>query len=156
MQAARLVQGPRDQGEGVLRGSLPNLDRLVTTLQSHGQRIADECAIRVAAHAPVGQGPMAGRLRDDIHGTAEMTATGVHITVISGVPEAAFVIEGTSPHPIDPVNKKALMWPGAAHPVRHVNHPGTQPNPFGEQAKDEIVDVLQAEWSLIVQEMAVS
>ncbi len=43
---------------------------------------------------------------------------------------AIFVHEGTKPHVILPVNKKALYWQGAAHPVRKVNHPGTQPRPF--------------------------
>jgi hypothetical protein len=37
---------------------------------------------------------------------------------------------GTKPHVILPKNKKALYWPGAAHPVRRVNHPGTKPNDF--------------------------
>ncbi|MFL1440399.1 hypothetical protein [Nocardiopsis protaetiae] len=38
---------------------------------------------------------------------------------------------GTRPHPIPkpgaPRNKKALWWPGAAHPVHSVMHPGTAP-----------------------------
>ncbi|MEV8033896.1 hypothetical protein [Streptomyces sp. NPDC086182] len=37
---------------------------------------------------------------------------------------------GTSPHVILPRNKKALYWPGADHPVRKVNHPGTAPMPY--------------------------
>lgn len=37
---------------------------------------------------------------------------------------------GTAPHVITPRNKKALYWPGAAHPVARVNHPGTQPAPY--------------------------
>lgn len=43
---------------------------------------------------------------------------------------AIFVILGTDPHPIDPVNKLALWWPGAWHPVKHVEHPGTAPNDY--------------------------
>lgn len=43
---------------------------------------------------------------------------------------AMYVHEGTGPHVIMPVNKKALMWPGASHPVRKVNHPGSRANPF--------------------------
>jgi phage virion morphogenesis protein len=31
----------------------------------------------------------------------------------------------TKPHTIRPKNKRALFWPGAAHPVRSVNHPGS-------------------------------
>lgn len=37
---------------------------------------------------------------------------------------------GTMPHYILPSNKKALYWPGADHPVAHVNHPGTKPQPY--------------------------
>jgi hypothetical protein len=47
---------------------------------------------------------------------------------------AKFVIEGTRPHDIYPRDKKALFWPGARHPVTHVHHPGTKPNPFLEEA----------------------
>jgi hypothetical protein len=43
---------------------------------------------------------------------------------------APFVQFGTAPHVIEPKEKKALYWPGAAHPVRKVNHPGTKPNDF--------------------------
>lgn len=32
----------------------------------------------------------------------------------------------TKPHRIVAVNKKALFWPGAAHPVGAVNHPGSK------------------------------
>ena len=28
------------------------------------------------------------------------------------------------------VQNEALYWPGAAHPVAQVNHPGTRPQPF--------------------------
>ena len=46
---------------------------------------------------------------------------------------APYVEFGTKPHTILPVNKKALYWPGADHPVASVNHPGTKPNPFMER-----------------------
>jgi hypothetical protein len=35
---------------------------------------------------------------------------------------------------IVPVSAKALFWPGAAHPVKRVNHPGTRANPFLKKA----------------------
>src|SRR3954470_5658671 len=46
---------------------------------------------------------------------------------------APYVEFGTRPHTILPKDKKALYWPGAAHPVRRVNHPGTKPNAFMER-----------------------
>ena len=41
-----------------------------------------------------------------------------------------FVEFGTAPHEIFPKDKKALYWPGAAHPVRSVHHPGTKANDY--------------------------
>lgn len=41
-----------------------------------------------------------------------------------------FVEYGTEPHVIEPRTKKALWWPGARHPVKRVNHPGTPAQPF--------------------------
>lgn len=43
---------------------------------------------------------------------------------------AAYVELGTRPHEIRPDAKQALHWPGAAHPVAVVHHPGTRPMPF--------------------------
>jgi hypothetical protein len=43
---------------------------------------------------------------------------------------ALWVEQGTGEHVILPVNKKALFWPGADHPVRMVFHPGTKARPF--------------------------
>lgn len=54
---------------------------------------------------------------------------------------APFVEFGTRPHVILPKDKQALFWPGAAHPVRSVNHPGTKANPFMER----IISYSQAE-----------
>lgn len=45
---------------------------------------------------------------------------------------AIYVHEGTRPHEIRPVSKKALFWKGALHPVRKVMHPGTKGVPFVE------------------------
>ena len=50
---------------------------------------------------------------------------------------AIFVELGTKAHEIWPVNKQALYWPGADHPVKHVNHPGTKANPYMERIRDE-------------------
>lgn len=47
---------------------------------------------------------------------------------------AQYVIGGTRPHLIRPRFRRALHWPGAAHPVRVVHHPGTRPNDFRKRA----------------------
>jgi hypothetical protein len=46
---------------------------------------------------------------------------------------ARFVEFGTAPHIIEPKNAQALYWPGAAHPVRIVHHPGSKANPYMER-----------------------
>lgn len=55
---------------------------------------------------------------------------------------APYVEFGTKPHTIYPKDKLALYWPGAAHPVKSVNHPGSRANPFMERivaaSQDEI------------------
>lgn len=50
-------------------------------------------------------------------GGVRVTATADHSAVLEF---------GSRPHIIEPKNKKALSWPGAAHPVKRVHHPGTQ------------------------------
>lgn len=53
----------------------------------------------------------------------------------------AGVIEyGSAPHVITPRTAKALYWPGAEHPVKRVNHPGTAPQPYMGPAFDRAVE----------------
>ena len=82
------------------------------------------------ANAPV----VTGTLRRSI--TSNVSGAGGSITGIVGtsVPYARFVHEGTGPHVIVPVSRKALFWPGARHPVKRVNHPGSKANPFLKRA----------------------
>lgn len=61
--------------------------------------------------------------------------------IFTNVHYALYVHEGTGIHgpegrPIEirPVRKKALYWPGAAHPVTKVLHPGQKPNPYVTRA----------------------
>ena len=51
---------------------------------------------------------------------------------------ALYVNEGTRPHVIEPVSAQALYWPGADHPVKRVNHPGTQGQHFIENSIDDV------------------
>ena len=55
-------------------------------------------------------------------------------SVYSGVPYSIYVHEWTSAHIIKPINKKALFWRWAEHPVFEVLHPWTKPNPFFQRA----------------------
>ena len=52
------------------------------------------------------------------------------VSVGTDRPYAAHHQFGTKPYVIRPSGKKALFWPGAAHPVKQVNHPGLPARPF--------------------------
>lgn len=47
------------------------------------------------------------------------------VRLVNTSDHAAILEHGSRPHIIEPSAKKALFWPGAAHPVRRVHHPGT-------------------------------
>ncbi|HEV7216691.1 MAG TPA: HK97 gp10 family phage protein [Chloroflexota bacterium] len=51
-----------------------------------------------------------------------------------GVRYGKLVVHGTRPHVILPRTKRALFWPGAGHPLRRVQHPGTKPSSFPARA----------------------
>lgn len=64
---------------------------------------------------------------------------------------APYVEFGTAPHTILPKDKKALFWPGAAHPVRSVHHPGTQPNQFMERIISQSQEEIDAQFGIALQ-----
>lgn len=101
-----------------------NLDREVHRMLT---RIGDEVADGAQRRAPFGEGD----LRDSIHAKP---VTGWNIEIWADVPYAAWVELGTDEHIIEPTKKKALFWPGAAHPVKRVRHPGTRAQPFMKPA----------------------
>lgn len=47
------------------------------------------------------------------------------VKVVNTSDHADILEQGSRPHVIEPRNKQALYWPGARHPVKKVNHPGT-------------------------------
>ena len=52
---------------------------------------------------------------------------------------AIYVNDGTSPYVIEPVNKKALYWEGADHPIAgKVIHPGITGQHFIEDSIDDV------------------
>ena len=70
---------------------------------------------------------------------------------------AIYVHEGTRPHDIYPVRKKALYWKGALHPVKVVHHPGSKANPFMaiglENAKGDVEAEFQKQTDLALEEI---
>lgn len=106
----------------------------------------------LAGEAPVGHDENAGRLRDSIGAPAiEAGAGRVSMTWTSDVPSVGFVIEGTQPHPIYPVNVRALHWDDVF--AAHVNHPGTKPDPFPQRAIDRLLPELTASLAALFEEL---
>lgn len=86
-----------------------------------------------------------GRLQ--LMGAAAAAFGGSKVSVGSGLGYASYVVSGTRPHTILPRAKQALYWPGAAHPVRSVQHPSTKANPFMSDALEAAAP--QAEAALV-------
>lgn len=91
-----------------------------------------------------------GHARQSLHGDMEASNSKYRISLSHGVEYGAFLEEGTAPHIIRPVNKKALYWRGAEHPVKLVHHPGTQPKaivgPTMKENKYRIRDTVLKLW----------
>ncbi len=83
-----------------------------------------------------------GRLR----GSVTYQATATSVVVGTNVQYARYHQFGTAPYIIRPRQKKALYWPGAAHPVKQANHPGLRSRPFlgvSPQDSQEILGIIQ-------------
>lgn len=85
-----------------------------------------------------------GTLRRSI--TSRVEQGGDRGVIGTNLKYAEAVHEGTRPHRIAPIRKKALMWKGAKHPVRAVNHPGTKPNKFLERTRERLRAVAEREF----------
>lgn len=69
-------------------------------------------------------------------------------------PYAIWVILGTDPHSIFPVNKKALFWEGAEHPIPAnvgVYHPGTAANPYFDRGAENAKSLADVEVQLFME-----
>lgn len=71
-----------------------------------------------------------GRLRSSIVSRAEGGGRSLGYVVGSNVVYARAIEFGLDEFDIFPKDKKALFWPGAAHPVAKVHHPGIKAQPF--------------------------
>ncbi|MCX5365944.1 HK97 gp10 family phage protein [Streptomyces sp. NBC_00124] len=67
------------------------------------------------------------RLHDSIYSDVDRGKVRVGV---KNVPYWSLVEFGAPDHVITPKNKKALYWKGARHPVKRVNHPGNDAQPF--------------------------
>jgi hypothetical protein len=87
------------------------------------------------APPPLGDAP--GKLRDSF--ISEITEDGLQATLLVSTTQPqklAWVRYGRGP--VYPVNKKALFWPGLAHPVKYAGP--SQPNEFVEPVISQAPD----------------
>lgn len=71
-----------------------------------------------------------GRLFSSLQSVVSGAGISVKGQVGTNVSYAPYVENGTAPHDISAKGAGALSWPGAAHPVVAIHHPGTRPKPF--------------------------
>lgn len=72
--------------------------------------------------------------------------SGDEVHIKSPAEYAIYQDQGTSPHSIFPVNKKALYWKGADHPIPAsvgVYHPGIKAKHFVEKSFNEVSPQLE-------------
>ncbi|MFD7410150.1 HK97-gp10 family putative phage morphogenesis protein [Kitasatospora purpeofusca] len=111
------------QFQGAFRDAI---DRITGASREATKRAANDMVNHAKSLAPVDT----GRLRSSIVAIPQGGRFTYTVTIGTNVEYAADVEYGTAPHVIVPKDKKALWWPGAAHPVARVNHPGTRAQPF--------------------------
>jgi hypothetical protein len=85
------------------------------------ERRADRVIALAQAIAPVDT----GEYRSSFHKERTRVRGKAAVTVSNTSNHARIVEFGSGPHIIEPKDAKALHWPGAAHPVGRVHHPGT-------------------------------
>lgn len=80
-------------------------------------------ALKTASFIKVGMPTKTGRAKNSV--VIFKNPDGTYV-VGSNVDYMKFIELNTRPHIIEPRNKKALAWPGAANPYKKVKHPGTK------------------------------
>ncbi|MET8278275.1 hypothetical protein [Micromonospora sp. NPDC005174] len=85
------------------------------------ERRADRVIVRARVTAPVRSYEYRSRIGRERVESAR-TAT---VRVVARADHSLILEQGSRPHIIEPRRKQALAWPGVAHPVKRVHHPGT-------------------------------
>lgn len=110
---------------------------------------ADDAANRAREHHKYKD--RSGALTNSIDADGPMGALmsgGVEAVLSAGAPYAEYVEKGTRPHKIKPRYRKSLRFPakgGGWAFAGEVNHPGTSPTLFLQDAADAAVEKLESE-----------
>ena len=95
------------------------------------ERLADVALASAFYGAPWRTGRLAGAIVKEV-GSGEAVVEAL-------APYAVFVVQGTRPHEIRPVNASVLAFEAGGRMIFTplVRHPGSKPNPFMERAADD-------------------
>lgn len=110
----RVVMVPGWQAK--VRGHLLRFQR------HHANNVFNDAQLNIVQDGLIDTGELLSSLRQE----------GARVYV--GTDHWHFLEYGTDPHPIYPNTKQALWWPGLAHPVDHVHHPGNREYAFMRRA----------------------
>lgn len=137
---------------------------LSRVIHSAAQRSGDAMSKALADKAPHGQsggappaGDGPGSLAGSFHGITEQQGVGAKVEVKTTQPQKLeYVREGTGLYGpkkqlIKPTAKKALFWPGAAHPYRSVK--GMRANDFVKPVIARASEVVKPEMDKAVKEI---
>ena len=117
------------------------------------ENVSDTLVNAMAEETPVSDSP-----NDDMPGTLAESHSARdgdegRLEIISDdprdIPLAKFIILGTKPHGIDPLGPWPLHWIGAGGEdvfAMHVDHPGTDANPFNQRAWENVRDEVVTEF----------
>ncbi len=120
-----------------------------------------------ASVAPMAEGVMkarapfkTGRLRQGISTRTEHQPGVTQVMVYGTASYLPYVLGGTQPHLIGPRNARVLRWiansgHGGAVFARVVNHPGTKPNDFPEQAMAAVTPAVVSRFADAVREAVI-
>lgn len=111
------------------------------------ENLADVAYVSAFFGAPWRSGRLAGSLVKEVgDGEASIQAL---------APYAAFVVYGTAPHEIRPVNGKVLAFEVGGKMIftALVHHPGTKPNPFLQRAAEDARSKAEETFAELWQEM---
>lgn len=119
-----------------------------------------------ASVAPTAEGIMkarapffTGKLRQGISTRTEHEPGLTQVMIYGTASYLPFVLGGTQPHPIAARNARALRWMGrggiGVNFARSVQHPGTKPNDFPEQAMAVVTPAVLSRFTDAVREAVI-
>jgi hypothetical protein len=114
--------------------------------------VAEPATAIMKARAPF----RTGALRQGIGSRVESAPGSVSVVIYGTASYLPFILGGTKPHVIQARNARALRWMGSGgigvNFAQRVNHPGTKPNEFPEEAMGAIEPFIVSEFADAMQE----